>query len=120
MQVFGDAPGALLKPNVIYAMKQGKVGRGTLFEMHAMICSIAASQSVGPFRNADLHMRQDDEGCAPALQHEDNSNRPFETVEELAKKLGEYEYVLHHMHTKTSWRWCVTCMICRHEPADGR
>ena len=33
MQVFGDAPGALLKPNVIYAMKQGKVGRGILHEM---------------------------------------------------------------------------------------
>ena len=54
-------------------------------------------QGVGLPSVADLHVRQDDEGCVPALQHEDNSNRPFETVEELAKEsLGEY--VLHYMH----------------------
>ena len=43
------------------------------------------------YEQPSLHVRRDNEGSAPALQHEDNSNRPFETVYELAKNsLGEY------------------------------
>ena len=38
--------------------------------------------------NPTLHSRRGDELNAPALQHEDNSNRPFQTVCELAKSLG--------------------------------
>ena len=79
---------------------------------------MTACQGVGLSSVAGMHVRLDNEGCVPALQHEDNSNRPFQTVEELAKKLGKY--VLHYMHMYISWRLCMTCMFCRHEPEDGQ
>ena len=74
-QVFGNVDGALLTPNVIYAMWQGKVWPDTPLSCNrAVQCFQVSCGCLGVYCRGP--------------QHEDKSNRPFETVVKLAESLG--------------------------------